>query len=328
MKSNNRSHYIIGAAVIACSAALLAALTFALSGFPARKGARTLDVEFHDATGIKLHSEVRYAGKAAGAVSAIRFLKPEERLKGADPLNAVRVTLRLDDDVPPLAAGLTARLDAETMLGEKFVALNPGGADAKPLPAGTVVQGGQPSSIDAVARSAQAAIEKVDDILGRLKTDYPALVPRLAELLAQGNRVLAQGTNLVQDVDNVVLGANDVVAKLKGDYSALAPKLGALVTQAQGIATNADLAIGKLSGLIEGVDGVVSTNKADIAKLLQELRVVSQNLKVITTYTKTLTGTLAEKPSSVIWGRKKRELPPEQTILDSAEPVPGMPANK
>ena len=112
MKANNRSQYIIGITVILCSAALLAALTFALSGFSVRAGGRKLAIDFHDATGIKLHSAARYAGKAAGTVAEIRYLSPEERLKAADSRNAVRVTLQLSEEVPPLLDNITAKLDA------------------------------------------------------------------------------------------------------------------------------------------------------------------------------------------------------------------------
>jgi ABC-type transporter Mla subunit MlaD len=322
MKSKNISQYILGATVIICSLVLLGALTFALSGFPARKGGRKLEIDFHDATGIKIHSSVKYAGKSAGTVALIRYLRPEERLQALDPLNVVRVTVQLDEEVPTLPSDLTARLDAESLLGEKFVALTPGKAEAPPLSAGAIIQGGEVGSIDAVARSAQAAIKTVDEILTKLKGDYPALIPRLAELLGQGNSLLTQSSNLVHNADTTILSANDAVTKLKADYAELIPKLNALFAQARSIATNADLAMSKVNGLVERLDGVVKTNEGDVAKLVEELRVVSQNLKVVTTYAKTLSGTLAEKPSTLIWGRKKKDLPTEQSILESSKPVP------
>ncbi len=322
MKSKNISQYILGTTVIICSLVLLGALTFALSGFSVRKGGRKLEIDFHDATGIKVHSAVKYAGKNAGTVSLIRYLRPEERLQAADSLNVVRVTLQLDEDVPQLPSDLSARLEAESLLGEKFIALNPGKPDAPPLSPSVVLQGSETASIDAVTRSAQGAIKTVDEILTKLKGDYPSLVPRLAELLSQGNSLLTQGSNLVHNADTTILSANDAVTKLKADYAELVPKLNALFAQARSIATNADLAMLKINGLVERLDGVVKTNEGDVAKLVEELRVVSQNLKVVSTYAKTLTGTLAEKPSTLIWGRKKKDLPTEQSILESSKPVP------
>jgi ABC-type transporter Mla subunit MlaD len=321
MKSKNRSQYIIGITVVVCSLVLLGALTFALSGFPSGKGQRTLEIDFHDATGIKLHSAVKYAGKTAGSVAGIRYLSSEERVQSADSLNVVRVRVQLDHDVPPLPVDLTARLDAETLLGEKFIALTPGKAGAQRLGESAIIQGGEVASIDAVARAAQAAIKTVGEILTALKGDYPVLVPRVAELLTNGNSLLTQSSNLVQHADNTILSANDAVTKLKADYAELIPKLNALFTQAQSIATNADMAMLRVNGLVDRVDGVVKINEGDLAKLVDELRVVAQNLKVVSTYAKTLTGTLAEKPSALIWSRKKRELPSEQSIIESAKPV-------
>jgi len=322
MKSKSGSQYLIGLTVIVCSLVLLGAMTYALSGYSLRKGGRKLDIEFHDATGIKLHAAVKYAGKTAGSVAAIRFLSPEERLRGRDPGNAVRATVQFDVEEPPLTVDLTARVDAESLLGEKFIALTPGRPDASPLPQGTVLQGGGAGSIDALTRSAVVAVDNVNDLLVKLKSDYPALVPRLAELLNHGNSIMGQASNLVNNTDKTILNANEAVTELRADLDGLVPKLNSLFNQAHGIATNADFAMLKVMALLDRVDGVVKTNEGDLAKIVAELHVVSQNLKVVSTYAKSLTATLAEKPSRLIWSRRTNELPGEKEILESPEPVP------
>ena len=75
----NLSDYLVALSVIACSIVLLAALTFALSGYRLKKPARTLQIQYEDVTGIKIHSEVRYAGAPAGRVIAMRHLTAAER---------------------------------------------------------------------------------------------------------------------------------------------------------------------------------------------------------------------------------------------------------
>jgi ABC-type transporter Mla subunit MlaD len=322
MKAQDRSNYLIGAGVILISAILLGAMTHALFGVSWQPTGRKLAIEFHDATGIKVHSQVRYAGKNAGTVSEIRYLSSEERARATDPENVVRVMVRLDPDVPPLLDGLTATLSAETLLGEKFVALTPGDPKARVLADGVVIQGVSVTSIDAVAASANEVIRNVNYILTSLKSDYPSLVPRLAEILDQSSSILIQGSNLVRNVDITVLNANSAVTKLKADYGELVPKVGSILAEAQNIATNADHVMVKISSLIERVDGVVQTNQGDLKKLVEELRVTSQNLKVLTTYAKALTARLAEKPSSLIWSGKRKDLPTEKSILESSVPVP------
>src|SRR5881227_4468604 len=91
----NLSDYIVAISVILCSLVLLAALTFALSGFRLKKPKRTLQINYEDVTGIKLHSEVRYAGAPAGRVIAIRHLTAAERAASANKRDAVRITINL-----------------------------------------------------------------------------------------------------------------------------------------------------------------------------------------------------------------------------------------
>jgi ABC-type transporter Mla subunit MlaD len=322
MKSKNASHYAIGLTVILCSLILLAALTYALSGFGHRGGGRTLAFEFHDATGIKLHSAVKFAGKTAGSVSDIRYLTPEERLNAKDQMNAVRITVQLSKEVPPLPSDISVKLDSETLLGEKFISIKPGRPDSPRLPDGAVIQATESISVDAVTRSARTAVDNVNNILEMLKKDYPELIPRLAELLERGKSLLAQGSNFARNADSTIVNANEIVTKFKGDYDALVSKAHTLFDQAQTIATNADVTVQKVTVLLDRVDGVVTTNEGDVHKLLEELRVVSQNLKVLSTYAKGMSATLAEKPSRLIWGGRTGTLPTEQEILQSKEPVP------
>ena len=322
MKSKNWPNYVIAITVIVCSLILLAALTFALYGFQWKKGGRTLQIEFKDSTGIKLHSSVRYAGALAGTVTQIRYLTPEERKKSKHPKNAVRVTVRLNDDVPTLPADVIAGLASETILGEKFITLSPGNLDSPPLADGAIIQGQEVTAFDTLASSAQSAIENVNVILTRLNSDYPSLVPRLADLLSQGNSLLLQGSNFVHNADGAITNATEVVVKFRSDYAELVAKLNSLLSQGKSIATNTDLAVQQAGSFVNRADSLIKTNEDAFHQILVELRVVSQNLKVISTYTKALTGALGEKPSRLIWGGKKTRLPSEQEILQSAEPLP------
>src|SRR6266850_1882898 len=104
----NLSDYIVALSVIVCSLVLLGALTLALSGYRLKKPARTLQIDYQDVTGIKLHSEVRYAGAPAGRVIAMRHLTAAERAKSATNRDAVVVTVSLDDKIPALPVDVVA----------------------------------------------------------------------------------------------------------------------------------------------------------------------------------------------------------------------------
>ena len=322
MKSKNWSNVVIALTVIGCSLVLLGALTIALGGIRWKKGGRTLNVEFRDATGIKLHSPVRYAGAVAGTVTQIRYLTSEERKQAKDRRTAVRVAIQLNDEVPPIPSDVTAGLASETMLGEKFIALSAGSPGLPALVDGAVIPGKDVVSFDSMAASAQEAMENVNRLLARLDGDYPRLVPRLADLLGQGNSLLFQGSNFMFNANGAITNAGELVAKFRLDSAQAIFKLNALLTQGQGVVTNADHTIKQVGGLVGRADALIQTNEPGLHQIIEELRVVSQNLKVISTYTKALTGTLGAKPSRLIWGGKKNPLPTEQQILESSRPIP------
>src|SRR5471030_1189202 len=104
------SDYIVALSVIACSLVLLGALTIALSGWRGNAHGPLQEIDYPDVTGIRLHSEVRYAGAPAGSVVAMRLLTLEERrdAAGRKKDNAVRVTVDLHPNVPPLPEDVEA----------------------------------------------------------------------------------------------------------------------------------------------------------------------------------------------------------------------------
>src|SRR5438067_9316946 len=137
----NLSDYFVALSVIACSIVLLAALTFALSGYRLRKPARTLQIQYEDVTGIKVHSEVRYAGAPAGRVIAMRHLTAEERARSTNKKDAVLITVELNPEIPPLPTDVSATLSADSLLAPKFVALSAGTPGAKTLANNSAIEG-------------------------------------------------------------------------------------------------------------------------------------------------------------------------------------------
>src|SRR5215212_7797166 len=122
----NVSDYLVALFVVVCSVVLLGALTFALAGYHLKKPTRTLQINYEDVTGIKVNSEVRYAGAPAGRVIAMRHLTAKEREASPDKKDAVRVTVSLDEGIPPLPTDVAATLSSDTLLAPKFVALSAG----------------------------------------------------------------------------------------------------------------------------------------------------------------------------------------------------------
>ena len=137
----NLSDYLVALSVIACSVVLLAALTIALSGYQVKKPTRTLQIKYQDVTGIKVNSEVRYAGAPAGRVIAMRHLTAAERQSSPNQKDAVIVTVSLEDGIPPLPSDVIATLGADTLLAPKFVALSAGTPGGKTLGNNSSIEG-------------------------------------------------------------------------------------------------------------------------------------------------------------------------------------------
>src|SRR4051812_10474566 len=293
----NLSDYVVALSVIVCSAILLAALTIALTGFRFQKPSRTLQIDFEDVTGVKLHSEVRYAGAPAGRVIAVQHLSAEQRSAGANKRNAVRVTVSLLDKIPPLPADVIATLSSDTMLSPMFVALSAGTPGGEILANNAVIDG------------------------------HPAA--GIAQLMAAAGPLIDNANKLIDSLNVTAVNLDGTITNVKNDLGTVLPKIAPVLDVAK-------IDLEELQRIIKGLDDVeknanavfenagkfVGTTDKQLQEQMKELRVILLNLKVVSTHAKALTETLAEKPSRIIFGGKNNKLTPESEILKSKEPLP------
>src|SRR5438876_1018439 len=211
----NLSDYFVALSVIACSIVLLAALTFALSGFRLKKPARTLQIQYEDVTGIKVHSEVRYAGAPAGRVIAMRHLTPAERAKLNNKKDAVIITVELDDGIPPLPADVTATLSADTLLAPKFVALSAGTPGGKTLANNAAIEGHPAYGIEQITAAAGPLFENANKLLDNLNLtvtdlhgDLGDFMPKLGPLADSLKIDVDNLQNVIKNLESVSKGAD------------------------------------------------------------------------------------------------------------------------
>jgi ABC-type transporter Mla subunit MlaD len=286
----NLSDYIVALTVVACSVVLLAALTFALSGYRLKKPSRTLQIDYEDVTGIKLHSEVRYAGAPAGRVIAMRHLSAAERSKSANKRDAVRVTVTLDDAIPPLPIDISATLSADTLLAPKFVALSAGTPGGKTLANNSTIEGHPAYGIEQITAAAGPLFENANKLLDNLNATVTDLKGDLSDFLP---KLSPLADTLKTDLDQL----QNVVKGLDG-----------IETQAGTVLTTANL--------------FLSSTDRQLQEQLKELHVTLLNLKVISTHAKALMEAIGEKPNRLIFSGKAAKLTPEADILKSSKPLP------
>jgi ABC-type transporter Mla subunit MlaD len=293
----NFSDYLVALAVIACSVVLLGALTIALSGYRLQKPSRTLQIDYEDVTGVKVHSEVRYAGAPAGRVIAMRHLSAAQRLAEPNKKDAVRVTITLDNSVPPLPSDIIATLGSDSMLSPKFVALSAGTPGKKTLANNSTIQGQPGFGID-------------------------QLTSAIGPLLANANK-------LIGNLDGTVTNLNSAVTTVKSDLGLFLPKLSPLadnmkvdLEDVQKVLRSLDGVESKASTVFTTADTFIGSTDKQLQAQMKELHVILLNLKVVTTHAKALVDTLAEKPNRIIFSGKANKLTPEEQILKSHEPLP------
>jgi ABC-type transporter Mla subunit MlaD len=286
----NVSDYLVALFVIACSIVLLAALTFALSGYRLKKPTRTLQINYEDVTGVKVNSEVRYAGAPAGRVIAMRHLTAKEREASVNKKDAVTVTVSLDEGVPPLPMDVTATLSSDTMLSPKFVALSAGTPGGQTLANNAEIEGHPSYGLEQITAAAGPLFDNANKLLDNL------------------------------DV---------TVTELKKDINDFTPKLGPLADSLKLDLDNLQNAITNLEGVEKGAntlfgsaDTFIKSTDKQLQEQLKQLHVTLLNLKVVTTYAKELVETLAQKPNRIIFSGKPATLTPEAEILRSSKPLP------
>ena len=290
MTRSNLSDFLVALFVIACSVVLLAALTFALSGYHLKKPTRTLQINYEDVTGIKVNSEVRYAGAPAGRVIAMRHLTAQEREASANKKDSVRITVSLDEGIPPLPTDVTATLSSDTLLSPKFVALSAGTPGGETLANNASIEG------------------------------HPAY--GLEQITAAAGPLFDNANKLIDNLNVTVTG-------LKKDLNDFTPKLGPLADSLKLDLDNLQNAITNLDGVEKGANTVfgtadtfIKTTDKQLQEQVKQLHVTLLNLKVVTTYAKELVETLAQKPNRIIFSGKPATLTPESEILRSSKPLP------
>src|ERR1044071_6990491 len=206
----NLSDFLVALSVIGCSVVLLGALTFALSGYRLRKPTRTLQIKYEDVTGVKVHSEVRYAGAPAGRVIAMRHLTADERAKSPNKKDAVIITIELDADIPPLPSDVTATLSADSLLAPKFVALSAGTPGGKTLANNSSIEGHPAYGIEQITAAAGPLFDNANKLLDNLnetvtgvKGNLGDFLPKLSPLVDTVQTDLDQLQNVVKGLDSV-----------------------------------------------------------------------------------------------------------------------------
>ncbi|MDP2339792.1 MAG: MlaD family protein [Deltaproteobacteria bacterium] len=202
MESGNWKAEALLGAVVSGVIAVFVWLTFSLGG-GAPTGSKAYVLLFDSALGLSVDNAVAVAGVKVGVVDDI----------SVDGRRA-RVTVLIAPDVV-VFADARAAVRGKTLLGEKYVDLDPGHTGLATLAPGSVVENNEPTvEIDQVIRDVSVLVSRLNNITPPLESAIARIDDALKD---QDGRALANElVGTLQDVRTLVRETNKVV-KTSGD---------------------------------------------------------------------------------------------------------------
>lgn len=319
MKHKNTSDIFIALAVVLSSLVLLAALFYAVVGFPVGAG-RALYVDMPSITGLRVHSQVRYAGNPVGRITGIRTLDWQER---TNPDCPIRLEIQVTEDLPALKVDSYASITADTILAEKFLDIAPGTASAAPLAQGQPIPAAPGTQIGDLLATGSRLLADLGALAAELRSDYPDFRSSLSGMFSSLDEVTTDAGSLMNNAQGLLTHAGGVLRNgdaAAGDLRALLAKADSLAGDADALVLKTDAVVGRADELLTGLDQLVSGQEGRWDQTLGDLRVTLQNLKVTSTYLKIFSDRVSREPWRLVWGtRRQVEIPTPEEILRTRE---------
>ncbi|MCS7183344.1 MAG: MCE family protein [Thermoanaerobaculum sp.] len=240
--------------------------------FGERAGRQRIQAEFPSVAGLDEKSPVRIAGVRVGIVERIELAGEK-----------ARVTLSLDPQVR-LRRGAWAEVTSLGLLGDKYVELYPGPAEAPPLPPGTVLSGESPVAFDHVLKTAAEVGGDVKEVAASLRHALGGEegTAKLNEILENIRQLTAETRKMVSEnraqLTATVANFRDFSATLKEELPKLAEKL---------------------HRLADRVDSVVGENRENLSDTIANLKDLSSRLRVSADHLNAITGRIAKGEGTI-----------------------------
>ena len=297
---------------ILVGAALLIWAVFKVGGlFASFQEQRELVMDFANAQQVREGTEIYQRGMKIGTVSRVG-LNPDG--------NRIHIFANIDP-LAKLAQGTKARIDSKSLLGGKMIELIPPaegpfedmGADdiMEGMPAGDLSQLVAAAtellpaikvSLDQLTTKLVVTLEQIDKTLVDLRERMrvvedlkPELVSTLEAYRGLAHNADKQLADLSAKLGKAADGVDPMLDGIKQDISKLTTQLqtdlSTLTVKVNGLMDDS----GKL---VRDADNLLLANADELAGTLRSLQQTMVNLE-------SLTATLADKPSALVWGRGK-----------------------
>lgn len=232
---------------------LMGGFLFVLGGVSFTRG-YTVYVDFNNPGGIKPGAAVRIAGVRVGTVETSRYLGGKlDPSTGRRPL--VRVELEIDDDVrETIHEDALFYVTSSGVLGEPFMAIDPGSLDKPALVEGSVHKGIDPPRLDLALAMGFELLETMVSAVRNNRDELEGLLHDTSGLLKGLNNVIGKNQDKLQHiVDNLETASSEgskLLASVRESYVE--------GPQIKRIMNNVDKALEQSGPLLTDVRGAVA----------------------------------------------------------------------
>lgn len=279
-------------ALVLVSLALLVGFVVLLGTFSV--GERVpLTVELDDSGGLLSGAPVRIAGVRAGRVDAVEFLV-DPSVGQTGPAH-VRLTALVDvDKFPAVRADSEFYVTSQGVLGEKYLEIRPGSADAPRVEPGAALRGRDPARIDLIFARAESILAQIEAALaGGGELGVGDLIASVTKLSGRANAYLdrhqdrldrvtedlvATGSDLraITAALRTGLGSGEDVARTFRDVSRV---VGVLAREAAPVSRIAREALGNLEKAAEEVSALIALVREPMEPVLADLPEITRQAR-------------------------------------------------
>lgn len=240
--------------LIAGALVVLGWMALQVGAFAGMRDQVAVTVRFHDAAGVQVGAQVAVAGVPVGTVTGLVV-----------DHDVALVSLGLDTDAH-IRVDALAQVRSRSVLGEKYVALEPQARDTRLVADGDALQsGGEQTEIDEMVSTMGPLLEAVDpeaisrlvDALSQALADDP---DRVTRMMANADAVLANSAAASQELPVLVSEGRATLSAVRrslGGVDERVAQLGAVADRADGLLSDASGAVEGLPSLVSEVESTV-----------------------------------------------------------------------
>lgn len=297
----------VGLFVLAAAVLLALALVFVGGMNLLQTPVNVYSMRTRFAGGMEQGAPVRYAGIKVGRVESTAF--------DVDDPTRVVVTFSVDPEIP-IREDTTAQVSSLGLLGEYYVEIAPGSAEAAPLPSGSEIRVQESVQWTQLVNRVGEATEEAQGLLADVRPRMNDTLDNIKDLTGEGNRERVR--ELLAKMNQILTDARPRIKTILANFDNTSAKIDTFMDEIKGTREQLDVLLANWSQLAGREDAEVERTlkklrdtlaeaeetMAEARRLLianrEHLDVTLENFEVSSENIREFTDTLKQRPYSLI----------------------------